>query len=82
MNADFAGGLIIAQLPGSAAWAIGMLAGINMISSGWPISSLRWLQAGSDIVGCLFSPHKTVERSDLIGMITPWRFRRVLTGSV
>ncbi len=33
--AVLAGGLMVAQLPGSAAWAIGMLAGINMISSGW-----------------------------------------------
>jgi uncharacterized membrane protein HdeD (DUF308 family) len=30
-----AGVLIYAQLPTSAAWAIGLLVGINMISSGW-----------------------------------------------
>ena len=29
------GAMIMAQLPSSAIWAIGMLAGINMISSGW-----------------------------------------------
>ena len=29
------GGLIFAQLPSSATWAIGLLVGINMISSGW-----------------------------------------------
>ncbi len=30
-----AGLLILGQLPSSAAWAIGLLVGINMISSGW-----------------------------------------------
>jgi uncharacterized membrane protein HdeD (DUF308 family) len=29
------GALIFAQLPDSAMWAIGLLVGINMISSGW-----------------------------------------------
>jgi uncharacterized membrane protein HdeD (DUF308 family) len=29
------GALIFAQLPSSAIWAIGLLVGINMISSGW-----------------------------------------------
>lgn len=29
------GALIFAQLPSSAVWAIGLLVGINMISSGW-----------------------------------------------
>ena len=29
------GALIFAQLPSSATWAIGLLVGINMISSGW-----------------------------------------------
>lgn len=29
------GVLIFAQLPSSAAWAIGLLVGVNMISSGW-----------------------------------------------
>jgi uncharacterized membrane protein HdeD (DUF308 family) len=29
------GALIFAQLPSSAEWAIGLLVGINMISSGW-----------------------------------------------
>ncbi len=29
------GVLIFLELPGSAAWAIGLLAGINLISSGW-----------------------------------------------
>lgn len=29
------GVLIFAQLPSSAAWAIGLLVGINMVSSGW-----------------------------------------------
>ena len=34
------GALIFAGLPSSAAWAIGLLAGINMISSGWAYLSL------------------------------------------
>jgi uncharacterized membrane protein HdeD (DUF308 family) len=29
------GVLIVAQLPSSALWAIGLLAGINIISTGW-----------------------------------------------
>ena len=29
------GVMIIAKLPSSAVWAIGLLVGINMISSGW-----------------------------------------------
>lgn len=33
--AALVGILIFMQLPSSAAWAIGLLAGINMISSGW-----------------------------------------------
>jgi uncharacterized membrane protein HdeD (DUF308 family) len=39
------GGLIVAQLPSSAAWAIGLLVGINMIASGIAYVSLA-LAAG------------------------------------
>lgn len=34
------GALIYAQLPDSAAWAVGMLVGINMVSSGWSYVAL------------------------------------------
>jgi uncharacterized membrane protein HdeD (DUF308 family) len=33
--ANLAGALIIAHLPSSADWAIGLLVGINIISTGW-----------------------------------------------
>lgn len=39
--------LILAQLPSSAVWAIGLLVGINMISSGWAYFFLA-LSAGRD----------------------------------
>ena len=35
ITAAAVGVMIIAQLPSSAVWAIGLLVGINMISSGW-----------------------------------------------
>lgn len=41
------GVLIIAQLPSSATWAIGLLVGINMISTGWAYLFLA-LAAGKD----------------------------------
>ncbi len=34
------GGLLFAGLPGSAAWAIGLLVGLNLISSGWSFIGL------------------------------------------
>jgi len=36
------GVLLFAQLPSSATWAIGILVGINMISSGWAYLFLAW----------------------------------------
>ena len=44
------GGLIVAQLPSSAAWAIGLLVGINMIASGIAYVSLA-LAAGKEVEG-------------------------------
>jgi uncharacterized membrane protein HdeD (DUF308 family) len=44
------GGLIFAQLPSSAAWAIGLLVGINMIASGFAHVSLA-LAAGKRAEG-------------------------------
>jgi uncharacterized membrane protein HdeD (DUF308 family) len=40
------GGLIIAQLPSSSVWAIGLLVGVNVISSDWAYLSLA-IAAGS-----------------------------------
>ena len=43
--AVLAGILILAQLPSSAIWAIGLLTGINIISTGWAYLFLA-LRAG------------------------------------
>ena len=42
------GVLILAQLPSSATWAIGLLVGINMISTGWAYLFLA-MAAGKDV---------------------------------
>jgi uncharacterized membrane protein HdeD (DUF308 family) len=43
-----AGVLLLLGLPGTAAWAIGLLVGINLISSGWSFISLAAAARGAD----------------------------------